>query len=466
MPLCYIVENIWTIQTKRNLREMFLKNKIIELYNTATPFEAMVDTSIILVQKSKDYDDAIITVKDGKYNLLNPERYTVEQNTYKNAPNNIFFIPTNFNVSVYNKYSAIVKSLMDKWWDKISTSRNIAQNKKELEKYRNSLKPGDITLLGVITEGGVGLQTGNNGEYIGILDGTTLAKNIKKSRPDKLLNAILLEQIKELDHIKTKADAELFLSNKNDRDVRGLFDELKEKYGRDIFGQGWLYRIVHPEEIADIENLTEDEKLNGIEGEKTFVPYNKGDKEGNRWYAPTPYYIDWSRDNVKFLKKNSGEKGQGMPVVRNPQFYFREGFCWTDVNSTYLKSRIKDTGIYDVLTMSLFSVINIPDWYFVCIINSKLISEYVDDFINSTSHFQINDARQLPVIIPTQPQLKDFEQIFDEACAIQKDTFNKKYSKQQAEKRLESVQLNIDQMVYQLYGLTEEEIRIVEGEGK
>lgn len=38
---------------------------------------------------------------------------------------------------------------------------------------------------------------------------------------------------------------------------------------------------------------------------------------------------------VQFLKTNSGKKGEGMPVVRNPQFYFREGFCWIDVNSTY-----------------------------------------------------------------------------------------------------------------------------------
>jgi hypothetical protein len=465
--ICFISsKTFWTIQTKRNLREMLLKNKIVELYDTANPFEAMVDTCVIIVQKTNDYDNHRIIVKDGKSILMNPKRYTIEQNTYKNAPNNVFFVPSDFNMAVYNKYSAIVKSLMDKWWDKISTSRNIAQNKKELEGYRNSLRPRDITLLGLITEGGQGLATANNGKYIGVLDGTNLSKNIKKTRPQKLLDAILSKKIEELVYIKTKADAEQFLSDKNENEIRSLFDSLKEKYGRDIFGQGWLYRIVSPEEIADVDKLTEEEKLNGIKGKITFVPYDKGDKEGNRWYAPTPYYIDWSQDKVKFLKKNSGKKGQGMPVVRNPQFYFREGFCWTDVNSTYLKSRIKDTGIYDVLTMSLFSVINTPDWYFVCIINSKLISEYVDDFINSTSHFQINDARQLPVILPTQEQLNEFEQIFDEAYAIQKDKFNNKISKQQAEKRLEFVQLKIDQLVYQLYGLTEEEIRIVEGDNE
>ena len=88
-----------------------------------------------------------------------------------------------------------------------------------------------------------------------------------------------------------------------------------------------------------------------------------------------------------------------------------EGFCWIDVNSTYLKARIKDKGVFDVLSMSLFTMTEIPDWYYVSLINSEFISLYVDNFINNTSHFQINDARQLPVIIPTQEELSDFQNI-------------------------------------------------------
>ena len=90
-----------------------------------------------------------------------------------------------------------------------------------------------------------------------------------------------------------------------------------------------------------------------------------------------------------------------------------EGFCWIDVNSTYLKARIKSKGIFDVLSMSLFTLTKIPDWYYVCLINSELISLYVDNFINNTSHFQINDARQLPIIIPNNEQLSELKSIYD-----------------------------------------------------
>ena len=57
--------------------------------------------------------------------------------------------------------------------------------------------------------------------------------------------------------------------------------------------------------------------------------------------------------NVRFLKTNSGKKGNGMPVVRNAQFYFNEGFCWSDISDTRIRARIKNNVIYDVKSMSI-----------------------------------------------------------------------------------------------------------------
>ncbi len=134
-----------------------------------------------------------------------------------------------------------------------------------------------------------------------------------------------------------------------------------------------------------------------------------------------------------------------MPVVRNPQFYFKEGFCWIDVNSTYLKARLKGNGVFDVLSMSLFSMTLIPDWYYVSLINSEFISLYVDNFINNTSHFQINDARQLPIVIPDKETLERVSNIFNSAI-------QKKRSKCSTDD-LECVQSMIDALVTDLYSI-------------
>ena len=151
------------------------------------------------------------------------------------------------------------------------------------------------------------------------------------------------------------------------------------------------------------------------------------------------------------MKTNSGKKGAGMPVVRNPQFNFREGFCWIDVNSTYLKARLKNNGIFDVLSMSLFTMTKVPDWYYVSIINSDLISLYVDNFINNTSHFQINDARQLPIIIPSGKQLDHFHDIFRNAVDIKKKFFKREIDYETAEQLLSEVQKQLNQAVQELY---------------
>ncbi|NWF90446.1 MAG: Eco57I restriction-modification methylase domain-containing protein [Ignavibacteriaceae bacterium] len=450
--LAYISsKTFWTIQTKKNLRELLLRNKILQLFDTANPFEsAMVDTCVAIVQKQIVDESHNTIFLDGKTNLSNPDRYKSKQIVFSAAPNKVFFIPTTVNIKIYEKLGKTVNELLHKWWDLISTSKNIEKNKRKLDEYRKNLRPGDITLLGLITEGGQGLATANNGKYVGVLEETKWADNVKKQRPEKLL---LATEFCKKQHIKTKQDAQTFLENLSEKEIRKLFDDLKEKYGRDVFGQGWLYRIVSKEEIADLDKLTEDEKLNGIKGTKTFVPYDKGDKDGNRWYAPTPYYIDWSRENVKFLKENSGKKGEGMPVVRNPQFYFREGFCWSDIHTLNIKCRIKINGIHDVKSMSLFSLDynEYPEYYFVCLLNSTFVSEYVFSFIKNTQTFQINDARLLPIIIPTPDQLKQFENIFERAYNNQKQKFEGKIKEIEAENNLSEIQKELDEMVEEMY---------------
>lgn len=448
--LAYITsKTFWTIQSKKNLRDLLLSNTVNYIFDTANPFEsAMVDTAITSVTKNPPYTNNTIKFLDGSENLMSPVLLEIEQSTYINTQNTVIFKPTKQNLKIYELYGQKIKELNNMWWDKISTSRKIEQNKKELNEYRSNLKPGDITLLGCLTEGGVGLQTGNNGNYIAVRKSTKWADNIMKTRPKKLKDAINKYNI-QANELYGYTKPEELLNKLNEHEIAEVFDTIKENYGRDVFGQGYLYRIIDDTEIADVASLSNDEKLNGISTDKNYyVPYDKGDKDGNRWYLETPFAIAWSTENVEFFKKNSGKKGIGMPVVRNPQFYFKEGFCWTDVNSTYLKSRIKSPGIFDVLSMSLFTQVELPDWYFVCLINSRFISLFVDNFINSTSHFQINDARQLPIIVPSPKQLQALLPLFQEAVRIKK---SRNTSLEDNCRELEVIENKIEDIILEIY---------------
>ncbi|QSH91969.1 restriction endonuclease [Treponema medium] len=453
--LNYIIpKTFWTTQTKRNMRNLILDKNIQYVFDTANPFETvLVDTCIIQISNTQFEKSNTIKFLDGSENLHKPIIFEpVLQEVYRNTQNMVIFKPTEKNLKIWQLYGAKVKELYDRWWNKIETSKKISENAVELKKYRESLKPGDIALLGCLTEGGQGLATGNNGKYIAIRKNSKWAANVLNSRPKKLIAAMEAEPqlAKELGNINNIKE---YLASLSETEIAEQFDSIKEKYGRDIFGQGYIYKLIDDAEIADVETLTDDEKENGIDTKKPFyVPYDKGDKDGNRWYLETPFAIAWSKENVQFLKTNSGKKGVGMPVVRNPQFNFKEGFCWTDINTTFLKCRLKTKSINDVKSMSMYGLLDsVPEYFIISVINSTFMSNYVDVFINNTQTFQINDARQIPLVIPNNKQLLQFKYIYEKAIEIKRDQFLSGLSVYASEKMLIPIQQQLDKLVEELY---------------
>ena len=298
-----------TIGTKANVRNLLQKKKIIEIIKMADVFDAMVSTAITNVKNTDDDSDYNLIFKDAVSDFNKPQVFNININTYRNAVNFVFFPPTKFNNQFYKKYNKTISQLHKEWWSKINTSKNIAKNVDELENYRKNLKQGDVALLGTITDGGVGLQTSNNGKFVGVKENTKQAKSIIKSRPKKLLDFVKKQKINL--PIENKEEATIFLNEKSEIEIRKLFDELKEKHGRDIFGKGHIFKIISENEIADIDSLTNDEKKNGIDKNKPhFVLYDKGDRDGNRWYLESPFLLNGQKRMLialKLIQKPSGK---------------------------------------------------------------------------------------------------------------------------------------------------------------
>lgn len=304
------------------------------------------------------------------------------------------------------------------------------------------------------------VATANNGDFVGCVMGSNEAKRVFIQRPSKLFLVLkehkqkISKKFPELIKLDSFHKTESYLSNINELKIRELFFSLKQFLGRDIFGQGFLYRIISKNEITEVDKMSPHEKSKGINSkEKIYVKYDKGDKEGNRWVFETPYYIKWDTKTVNWFQDNSGKKGSGMPVLRNKDFFFKSGFCWSDIHTTHLKCRLKNRTIHDVKSMSLASINqNIPDKYLVCIINSTFISNFQQNFLNNTASFQINDARRLPIIVPTKKVSDQFINIFDRAEKIKNSFFNKKISFDEQLVRLSKIENENDLLVEKIYG--------------
>jgi hypothetical protein len=155
-----------------------------------------------------------------------------------------------------------------------------------------------------------------------------------------------------------------------------------------------------------------------------------------------------SINKVQFLKTDPKARFQGY------SFYFREGLCWSDINTTFLKCRKKQKSINDVKSMSFFGLtLKVPESYIISLINSTFLSVYVNDFINNTQTFQINDARQLPIIVPSSKQLLDIDDLFYKAIQIKIQETNSDLSDNENSINLKLLQTKLDKLVLEIYGL-------------
>lgn len=109
---------------------------------------------------------------------------------------------------------------------------------------------------------------------------------------------------------------------------------------------------------------------------------------------------------------------------------------------------MKSASVNDVGSMSLSSLLSsIPNYYIVTLLNSNLLFDYYREYLNCTVNIQINDIRQIPIIIPTIEKLQRIHDLFIKAYTI------KKYAKEEQALELTQVEAKIDKMVCTLYGV-------------
>ena len=96
--------------------------------------------------------------------------------------------------------------------------------------------------------------------------------------------------------------------------------------------------------------------------------------------------------------------------------------------------------------MSIFGVSELmSEDYIITMINSTFISYYVDNFVNNTQTFQINDARQLPIIIPSYEENEKAKLYVKNAIQIKKNLVSNN--------TLDAIQKDVDLFVERIYHL-------------
>jgi adenine-specific DNA-methyltransferase len=424
----------FTLFTRTNYRKNLLDYSELGFTYSGFCFEdAYVETMIQFIRKknSQSGDITFVTAPNDyvSYNEYRMDKSNAIENIY-----NRFYIPTDLNIIFNEKFNAPLKNVAEKYQDYLSGKGD----SKEIENYNKKIKPGDITLLGLITDGEQGLVTGNNSKYIGkVVNSETELQASSKSFVQIFNN-----------HSEKQITTHDFIGNLN-----SYYDEaekLKTKTKKPtLFGKFFLYRCVFSDRIKKFSDITEKEKKEGGNSD-LWIFYNRGNSEGYKWYVPYSECINWSKDFVKELREGivTNSRWQGS------KYFGTTGFGWVDYFTDKLKAFFVEEGVYSKNIVKLHSINEfMSDKFIVALLNSKFISYYVKNFITTTHTLQINDGRLIPIIVPTRTQNTEIEKLVDRILEIK--ILNIKTN-------IDSLEYEIDKLVYRLYGLTEEEINIVE----
>jgi hypothetical protein len=214
-----VSDTFFTLASKFRMRQM-LQGNALDWLGQCDPFDATVDAAIFVAQKqapAADHRYRFIQARPLKkpdggktqpeknleklpaanalvwHELVTATAYGEVRHTTENAlrvhdvplaipldaHKRAFFEPRPGTLCLFERFNRQVKDLVADWWEKIEDSRKFAANLAEIQAYHRSLPPGDVTLVGLIAEGGQGMRTANNARFLAYLEGAPQARDIE-----------------------------------------------------------------------------------------------------------------------------------------------------------------------------------------------------------------------------------------------------------------------------------------------
>lgn len=187
-----------------------------------------------------------------------------------------------------------------------------------------------------------------------------------------------------------------------------------------------------------------------------------GGKQINRYGLETNSVKGWI--DIEAVDDNKAFANGDSVIVQNIIAHIQNPVDHIQIIATI--SSEKDVVILDTVNQ-LKPIGHINNHLLLGIINSKLISWYVYRFIFAkairTMHFDSPVTKRIP--LPKKLQSKNLEQRVREVLELKRNYQQAKTSQDKTflTRQIEQTDKKIDRLVYELYGLTEEEIAIVEG---
>lgn len=144
-------------------------------------------------------------------------------------------------------------------------------------------------------------------------------------------------------------------------------------------------------EKVDYDYLKHDNLIEGIEGEKHFIPVTKGNAEMYR--RKNEWFIDWGKEALHFYKTDKKAR------LQNARYYFKKGIAVPMVKSKKIKANLIDNQVFDQSVVGIFPKEEKYLYYLLALLNSDIVNTIIQT-INHTANNSANYLKKVPVVIP------------------------------------------------------------------
>ena len=429
----FIISDTWlTIRTHKLLREQVLSkclHKIIRLHQDC--FDATVNPCILGLTNEFSENHQIVAADltnistreeiETLRNLL----YSLDDHIGESTPNYGIYayeqklIKTNSNLPIFVGSPKLftlmqdvgIKVINKEIGGKIIPVRQLKINDKNIELVR----------FGDIADVKVGLQTGDNKTF--------LYQNPEARGSYRNINDYR-------DYLLTEEDLLEVATNETQRMKVIEFGLHKSKSEKNFDPDRWF------------------------EG-RYIVPYDKGGESDTdsgwlpNYFVPTNYFIDWSTWAINRMRtltigeRDGTSRKEIAAVFRNINYYFTEGLTLSRTGQYAPTIRFNSTSVFDTEGCCVFTKLN----HFHVLGNyvSKIIKYIGKICIDHTVHFQVDENKEIPILFEESKKVSELVNII-----VEKQKSEPKYD------YLSNEQKEIDSLIYQMYGLNEEDIQEVE----
>jgi len=321
--------------------------------------------------------------------------------------------------------------------------------------------------------------------------------------PDNTFKNVKAESVVLIIASENNNDTKCLLYNRTDK-IKHISDDNAVEI-KEMETSNWLN---HPFSIFDIfSNLEITSILNKIESNKSkltdlfdfslgITPYDKYKGHTHKQITERVFHSfeknddtfksllagsNISRYSVCWDKQEYISYGSWLGAAREKRFFSGERILIRQIvsgNPPRIYAGYSDQELYN--TQSIFNLvkkesIQVGVKYFLGIINSKLMNfyhsyKYLDMSKNLFQKILIQNCKNFPIVLCSSDNLKEKEKnemlihLVDNMIEFNKklNKINTPQEKQNLQRQIEATDRQIDKLVYELYGLTEEEIKIVE----